>query len=60
MNDGRIGGLEQLDVPFPLIWGAREPCLNTGVAEYPAKHLQAATTAILAGAGQLAADRSAG
>jgi hypothetical protein len=35
MNDGRIGGLEQLDVPFPLIWGARDPCLNTGVSEYP-------------------------
>jgi hypothetical protein len=60
MNDGRIGGLGQPGVPFPLIWGAREPCLNNSVAEYPAKHLRAATTAILAGAGQLAPDRSAG
>jgi len=50
-NDERLADLEQLDVPFQLIWGAEDPYLNTGVAEDLARHLRAVTTTILPGAG---------
>jgi haloalkane dehalogenase len=50
-NDGHLAELEQLDIPFRLIWGAEDPYLNIGVAEDLATHLRAATTTLLAGAG---------
>jgi pimeloyl-ACP methyl ester carboxylesterase len=50
-NDKRLADLEQLDIPFQLIWGAEDPYLNTGVAEDLAGHLRAATTTLLPGAG---------
>lgn len=50
-NDEHLAELEQLNIPFRLIWGAEDPYLNTGVAEDLAKHLRSAATTLLAGAG---------
>jgi pimeloyl-ACP methyl ester carboxylesterase len=46
-----MAALEQLDVPFRLIWGAEDPYLTPAVAEDIAKHLRSATTTVLSGAG---------
>jgi pimeloyl-ACP methyl ester carboxylesterase len=50
-NDGHLAELEQLDIPFRLIWGAEDPYLNIGVAEELATHLRTATVTLLDGAG---------
>jgi pimeloyl-ACP methyl ester carboxylesterase len=50
-NDEHLAELEQLDIPFRLIWGDQDPYLNTGVAQHLAQHLRSATTTILADAG---------
>ena len=33
LNDGRLPALKRLGIPFQLIWGEKDPYLNTGVAE---------------------------
>jgi pimeloyl-ACP methyl ester carboxylesterase len=50
-NDQHLADLEQLDIPFRLIWGAEDPYLNTGVAQDLAGRLRNVTTTILPGAG---------
>jgi haloalkane dehalogenase len=50
-NDQRLADLEQLDIPFRLIWGAEDPYLNTAVAEALAGHLRTVETTVLSGAG---------
>jgi haloalkane dehalogenase len=50
-NDGHLVELEQLDTPFRLIWGAKDPYLGTAVAEDLMEHLPTATITVLADAG---------
>lgn len=50
-NDRNLAELEQLEIPFQLIWGAEDPYLNVGVAEDLARHLRTATVTIVSGAG---------
>lgn len=42
-NGQRLGELEKLDVPVRLVWGQRDPYLNTGVAEDIRAHLKHVT-----------------
>jgi pimeloyl-ACP methyl ester carboxylesterase len=50
-NNQHLADLRALDIPFRLVWGAKDPYLNTGVANDLARHLRTVTTTILADAG---------
>jgi haloalkane dehalogenase len=47
LNDGRIAALKRLDIPFQLIWGDKDPYLNTGVAQDLLAKLRNATLVTL-------------
>jgi pimeloyl-ACP methyl ester carboxylesterase len=50
-NIRHLADLEELNIPFRLIWGAKDPYLNTGVADDLTRHLRTVTTTTLADAG---------
>lgn len=50
-EDQSMAALENLEIPFRLIWGAEDPYLVLAVAEEISRHLRDCTSTVLPGAG---------